>query len=60
MTTIYKYKKDNMTINNFGDNKGAMVNYYNNIRNKDYTELVVSGYDADEKGWCVKVKNKKK
>ena len=59
MNTIYKYKKGNMTINNFGDNKGAMVNYYNNIRVKNYVEVVTAGYSVEDRGYCVNVVYKK-
>lgn len=57
MTTT---RKGNLTIKNFGDNKGAMINYYNNIRNKEYVEMVVSTYDVDENGYCVEIVYKKK
>lgn len=57
MTTT---RKGNLTIKNFGDNKGAMINYYNNICNKEYVEMVVSAYDVDENGYCVEIIYKKK
>ena len=53
-------RKGNMTIKNFRDNKGAMINYYNNIRNKEYVEMVIGTYDAVEKGYCVEIVYKNK
>lgn len=57
MTTT---KKGQVTIKNFADNKSAMVNYFNNIRTKNYVEMVCCGFLVPEKGWCVKIVYKKK
>ena len=57
MTTT---KKGQVTIKNFADNKSAMVNYFNNIRTKNYVEMVCCGFLVPEEGWCVKIVYKKK
>ena len=57
MTTT---RKGNLTIKNFGNNKGAMINYYNNIRNQEYVEMVIGTYDVAEKGYCVEIVYKNK
>lgn len=54
------YKKGEVTIKNFGSNKGASINYYNNIKNKDYVEMVWGGFDMVENGYCVHIIYRKK
>lgn len=55
MTNINTTKKGNVTIKNFGKNKGAAINYYNNIKNKSYVSFVGCGFNAKEKGYCVEI-----
>ena len=57
MTTT---RKGNLTIKNFGNNKSAMISYYNNICNKEYVEMVINTYDVEEQGYCVEIVYKKK
>jgi len=38
-------RRNGMTIKSFGNNKGAAIRYYNNIRMKDYIRLVSWGRD---------------
>ena len=52
-------KKGQVAIKNFGNNKGAMVNYFNNIRNKNYVERICCGFSVADKGWCVEITYKK-
>ena len=56
MTT---YKKGNLTIKNFKDNKGAAINYFNNIKNKEYVNNVSVGYSVEDNGYCVTIEYKK-
>ena len=55
MTNINTIKKGNVTIKNFGQNKGAAINYYNNVKNKGYVNVIACGFIATQKGWCVEI-----
>ena len=48
-------KRNGLTIKNFGSNKGAMINYYNNVKNKDYVKFVFGGFNCKEKAYCVEI-----
>lgn len=55
MTNINTTKKGNVTIKNFGQNKGAAINYYNNVKNKCYVNFIACGFIVTQKGWYVKI-----
>lgn len=59
MTNIITKKQGEVTIKNFGQNKGASINYYNNIKNKEYIEFACCCFDGEEKAWCVEIVYKK-
>lgn len=46
-------------VKNFGDNKGAAINYFNNICKKDYVECVDKAWNVKEQGYCVTIIYKK-
>lgn len=52
MTTI---KTKNSTIKNFGNNKVAMIKYYNSIKNKKYVEMTTASFNTTQKAWCVEI-----
>jgi len=54
------YKKGNVTIKNFGFNKGAAINYFNNVKDKEYVETAYITYDTIENGYCVEMIYRKK
>lgn len=53
------YKRGNVTIKNFKDNKAAAIKYFNNIKNKEYVETACVAYDTMENGYCVEMIYKK-
>jgi hypothetical protein len=55
MMDINTTKKENVTIKNFGQNKKAAINYYNNVKNKGYVNVIAYGFIVTQKGWCVKI-----
>ena len=59
MTT---YKKGEVIIKNFGNNRKSARDYYFNNLDKDYIEFMTCGYVGEEKGYVVEIiykKNKK-
>lgn len=54
------YKKGNFTIKNFGFNKGAAINYFNNVKDKEYIQTVCMGFNVEENGYCVQMIYRKK
>lgn len=57
MTT---YKRGFVTIKNFEYNKSAAINYFNNIKNKNYVECCEFGFSVKDNGYCVNILYKKK
>ena len=56
MTT---YKKGNVTIKNFGNNKGAAINYFQNVRTKDYVKSAAMCFYYEDAAFVVMLEYKK-
>lgn len=54
------YKRGNYTVKNFGFNKGAAINYFNNTKDKEYIQTVCVGFNVEENGYCVEMIYRKK
>lgn len=52
-------KKGYTTIKNFKVNKGAAINYFNNIAKKDYVKHASMSFNTEENGYCVFIIYKK-
>lgn len=58
METIRVNKK--VTVKNFKANKGAAINYFNNITKKDYVEMTSMEFSTEYNGYCVMIIYKNK
>jgi len=56
MTT---YKEGNVIIKNFGSNKGAAINYYNNVKEKDYISSAAMCFYYKDAAFVVMLEYKK-
>ncbi len=52
MTT---YKRGLLTIKNFGNDKKAMLAYFNNISSKPYVKNCGCGYRVADTAYCVEI-----